>query len=271
MFDCGEGTQRQLQAARAGINRKMRIFITHMHGDHVLGLPGLLHSMSFLGRARPLEVYGPKGIKDFIESTLRTVPFWSEFPIHVSETSARRVLKTPDYEIRAAWADHGVPCLAFAFDETPRPGRFDVQKARRLGIPEGPLWKKLQHGRSVRVRGRTVRAGKVVGPPRKGVKVTYAVDTRPCDSVRELARGSNLLIHDSTFAGDAADRAREYWHSTCVDAAKIAKASKSRMLALFHVSAMYDDARPLLRAAKKVFPRTILAEDLMRLEVRAPK
>jgi len=268
MFDCGEGTQRQFMQARAGINRKMRIFISHLHGDHVFGLPGLLHSLSFMGRTRELEIIGPKGIADFILSVNRLVKLYSQFAIQIAEvTSAGRVVNEPEYEVRAATAKHGIPCFAYAFQEKPKPGRFDPDKARKLGIPEGPLWKKLQATSSVKVGKRRIASKLVVGPPRPGVKITYAVDTRPCASVVQLASGSDLLIHDSCFDASALEKAANYGHSTAVEAAKVAKRSRARRLVLFHISAMYEDATPLLRHAKKIFSHSILCGDMDSIKV----
>jgi ribonuclease Z len=249
--------------ARAGMNRKMRIFISHLHGDHVFGLPGLLHSLSFMGRTRELEIIGPKGIADFITSVNRLVKLYSQFPIRIAEVrSAGRVVNESEYEVRVARARHGIPCFAYAFQEKPRPGRFDPEKARKLGIPEGPLWKRLQAFPAIKVGKRRIASKLVVGPSRLGVKITYAVDTRPCASVVHLASGSDLLIHDSCFDASAAKKAANYGHSTAVEAAQVAKRSRARRLVLFHISAMYEDAAPLLRQAKKIFPRTILCEDM---------
>jgi ribonuclease Z len=262
LFDCGEGTQRQYLQAKAGTNRKMRIFISHLHGDHLFGLPGLLHSMSFMGRTRELEIIGPKGVAQFINSVNRVVKLYSEFPIRVKEVETGIVVNDAEYTVRAAAARHGVPCLAYAFEEKPKPGKFDPAKARRFGIPEGPLWKKLQTANFITIGKRKVRSSLVVGPRRPGVKITYAVDTRPCASVTKLAVGSDLLIHDSSFDQSAAAKAKDYGHSTATEAAQIAKKSKVRKLALFHISAMYEDASPLLLQAKHIFPNTILAEDM---------
>ncbi len=262
LFDCGEGTQLQFLQARAGTNRKMRIFISHMHGDHVFGLPGLIHSLSFMGRTRELEIIGPKGIVDFIKSVNRAVKLYSRYPILIREARSGRVVNEEEYEVRAAPAQHGMPCFAYAFVEKPKPGKFDPAKAKRLGIPEGPLWKKLQTSRSVRVGRRMIQSKLVVGPPRRGVKVTYAVDTRPCTPVVRLAAKSDLLIHDSCFEESASAKAKEYGHSTASEAAQVAKRSNSRRLALFHISAMYEDPAPLLAQAKSIFPETILSKDM---------
>jgi ribonuclease Z len=262
LFDCGEGTQKQFLQAKAGTNRKMRIFISHLHGDHMFGLPGMMHSLSFMARTRELEIIGPRGIVQFVRAVNRTVRLYSRFPISVREVSAGRVVNEPEYEVRAAWAKHGIPCLAYAFQEKPKSGKFDPVKARRLGIPEGPLWKRLQNSPVITLKGRRILSRAVVGPPRRGLKLTYAVDTRPCQEVAKLATGSDLLIHDSCFDESAASKARDYGHSTASEAASVAKKGKVHKLALFHISAMYEDPTPLLKEARRVFPHTILPKDM---------
>ena len=269
LFDCGEGTQRQFLQAKAGTNRKMRILISHFHGDHVFGLPGMLHSLSFMGRTRELEIVGPKGLADLITNVNRVVKFYANFDLRIREVRPGQVIRDTDYRIRVSAGKHSVPCLAYAFEEDPRPGIFDPEKAKRWGIPEGPLWKRLQSGREVKVDGRLVHPKRVVGPSRRGVKITYAVDTRPCAQVERLARGSDLLIHDSCFDESVAAKARDYGHSTASEAARVAKKSKCRRLALFHISAMYEDASPLLTQAKKIFSDTILPHDMLTLSVPA--
>jgi ribonuclease Z len=269
LFDCGEGTQRQFLQARAGINRKMRILISHLHGDHVFGLPGMLHSLSFMGRSRELEIVGPKGTIELVTSINRVVKLYNRFPIRIREVKPGQTLRDAEYDVRVATARHGIPCLAYSIEEKPKPGRFDAAKARRLGVPEGPMWKELQSGRSVRVGRRRISPKSVLGKPRRGVKITYAVDTRPCASVISLAKGSDLLIHDSCFSEAVSAKAKDYGHSTATEAARVAKRSRSRILALFHISAMYEDASPLLAEARKVFRRSILPRDMETVSVAA--
>jgi ribonuclease Z len=240
----------------------MRIFISHLHGDHLFGLPGMLHSLSFMGRTRELEIYGPKGIVDFVSSVNRVVKFYSRFPLRVIEVKTGLVVSDDEYNVRSAQAKHGISCLAYSIEEKPRPGKFDPAKARKLGVPEGPLWKKLQTSSCVKISGRKIFSRNIVGAPRKGVKITYAVDTRPCSSVIRLAKNSDLLIHDSSFEKAAAQKAVEYGHSTSTEAAQVAVKCRARKLALFHISAMYENATPLLVQAKRIFKNTILAQDL---------
>jgi len=267
LFDCGEGTQRQFLQAKAGINRKMRIFISHLHGDHVFGLPGMLHSLAFMGRTRELEIYGPRGITDFVSAVNNSVKFYAQYPLTVKEVRAGTVVNDQEYKVVGAPAKHGIPCFAYAFEEKPKPGKFNPRVAKKLGIPEGPLWKKLQSSRYVRVGNRRISSRLVVGAPREGIKITYAVDTRPCATVAKLARDSDLLIHDSSFDRSASQKASDYGHSTSTEAAQLAVRSKSRKLALFHISAMYEDANPLLVQARRVFRNTILSHDMMTVYV----
>jgi ribonuclease Z len=224
--------------------------------------------MSFMGRTRGLEIYGPPGISDFVKCTTETVKFRSMFPIETHDIRPGVAAKTSTYSIKATWADHGVPCLSYALVENDKPGRFHPAEARRLGIPKGPLWKALQTGRPVRVGGKRIDASRVVDPPRQGLKITYAVDTRPTESVIRLARNSSLLVHDGMFGSDARERAREYGHSTTTEAATVAKRSHSKNLALTHVSAIYDDTKQLLAEARRVFRKAFMAEDLQSLEIR---
>ena len=267
LFDCGEGTQRQFLQAKAGINRKMRIFISHLHGDHVFGLPGMLHSLAFMGRTRELQIYGPRGIAEFVSAVNNAVKFYAQYPLRVKEVRVGTVVNDTEYRVVAAPAKHGIPCLAYAFEEKPKPGRFNPSMAKKLEIPEGPLWKKLQTSRYVRVGNRKIASRLVVGAPREGVKITYAVDTRPCYAVAKLARNSDLLIHDSSFDFSASQKAADYGHSTSTEAARQATRSKARKLVLFHISAMYEDANPLLIQARRVFRNTILSRDMMTVYV----
>jgi len=246
----------------------MRILISHLHGDHVFGLPGMLHSLSFMGRTRELEIVGPKGIVEFVTGVNRVVKFYANYDLRIREVKPGMTIRDVDYKIRATAGRHGVPCLAYAFEEDPRPGKFNPEKAKKLGIPEGPLWKKLQSGRGIKLKGRHIASRQLIGPSRKGVKITYAVDTRPCAQVAKLASHSDLLIHDSCFDESAVAKARDYGHSTAGEAARVARKSRSRKLALVHISAMYEDASPLLGQAKAIFPETILTHDMLTLSVR---
>ena len=269
MFDCGEGVQRQMIKAKTGFHRKMKIFVSHMHGDHVLGLPGLLQTMALLDRERKLDVYGPPGIKRFLEDMRETVQFVLTFPVEIHEIhEAGVVCEEQEYFVQAVWANHVIPSLAYALVEKPRPGKFYPEKAKALGVPEGTLWSKLQHGRKVRLSdGRIVKPEDVTGPLRLGRKIVYTGDTRPFKDFVKFAAGADLLIHDATLDDELTERAEEDGHSTPDQAAKNAKKTKAKQLILTHVSARYDDTSILLKQARKVFKNTQVAEDFMRIEI----
>ena len=269
IFDCGEGIQRQMIQAGAGFHRKTKVFITHLHGDHVLGLPGLLQTMSLLDRKLKLEIYGPPGTEAFVNAIQRTVQFILTFPLEILEVEdANIVCEEREYELRAVWADHVVPGLAYALIEKPRPGKFNLEKAKALGIPEGPLWSKLQHGSAVKLpNGQVVKSEEVLGSPRPGRKVVYSGDTRPTENVVELAQNADLLIHDGTFDDELADKAYEDGHSTASQAAEIANKAKVKWLILTHVSARYRNVDVLVEQARKFFPKTDIAEDFMKIDL----
>jgi ribonuclease Z len=269
MFDCGEGVQRQMVKAKVGFHKKMKIFVTHMHGDHVLGLPGLLQTMALLDREKKLDIYGPPGIKRFLENIRETVQFVLTFPVEVHEIyEAGVVCEENEYVVQTEWANHVIPSLAYAFAEKPRPGRFFPEKAKALGVSEGPLWSKLQHGHKIRLPNRkVVKPEEVTGMPRPGRKIVYTGDTRPFKGFVKFAAGADLLIHDATLDDDLAERAEEDGHSTPSQAAKNAKKAKAKQLILTHISARYEDTSKLLEEARKFFKNTQVAEDFMKIEI----
>ena len=269
MFDCGEGVQRQMIRAKVGFHKKMKIFVSHMHGDHVLGLPGLLQTMALMDRQKKIEVYAPEGIKRFLEGTREILQFALTFPVEIHEViDAGLICREEEYTVEAAWSNHVIPGLAYAFAEKPRPGRFYPDKARALGVPEGELWSKLQHGDKVRLPdGQVVKPDEVVGAQRHGRKIVYTGDTRPFKDFAKLAAGADLVIHDATLDDALAENAAEDGHSTPSQAAEEAKKAKAKELVLTHISARYPDTGLLLEQARKVFKNTVVAEDFMELEL----
>ncbi|KYH42853.1 MAG: ribonuclease Z [Candidatus Bathyarchaeota archaeon B63] len=254
--------------ARIGFNRETKILITHMHGDHVLGLPGILQTMSLLGREKPLSIYGPEGIAGFIEAMKRTVRFRLRFPVEVYEVGDGLLCSEEEYEVHSTWAEHSVPSLAYALIEKPRPGRFNPERAAALGVPRGPLWSKLQRGSEVRLPdGRVIRPGDVLGPRRPGRKIVYVGDSRPSENIVKFASEADVLIHEATFADDLSERAEEEMHSTPTGAALVARKANVKLLVLTHISARYDDPRVLLEEARRTFPNVLIAEDLMTIDV----
>lgn len=269
MFDCGEGVQRQMIKARVGFHKKMKIFVSHMHGDHVLGLPGLLQSMSLLDRTLKLEVYGPVGIRSFIEAIQKTVQFVLTFPVEIYEIDREgTICEEREYQVQAARTDHVIPSLAYALIEKPRPGKFNPEKAKALGVPEGPLWSRLQQGEKVKTSaGKVVKPDQVVGALRPGRKIAYSGDTRSTKSLVRLSENADLLIHEATLEDELLERARQDGHSTPSQAAETAKKAKVKRLMLTHLSSRYKSSERLLEQAKKIFANVDVAEDFMKIEV----
>lgn len=269
MFDCGEAVQRQMIKANLTFHKKMKVFISHMHGDHLMGLPGLLQTMSLMGRERKLDIYGPPGTERFIQAVRETVQFNLTFPVETHKIERGGVVcDQKEYIVEAVWADHVIPNLAYALVEKKRPGKFYPEKARALGVPQGPLWSKLQHGNEITLADkRIIQPEQVVGSPRPGRKIVYTGDTRPFDGLAEFAADADLLIHDATLDDDLAEKAQEDGHSTPSQAAKNGAKAKVKKLVLTHISARYTEPGILLNQAQKIFKNTQVAEDFMEIEI----
>lgn len=272
LFDCGEGTQQQMMKAKTGMMNLTSIFITHYHGDHFLGIPGLIQTMSFQGRTEPLHIYGPKWIHELVNVLTGLGYYKLSFKIEDHALEPDDVVERPEYTIRAIKTDHGVPSLGYVLEEKPLLGRFDREKAIELGVPPGPLFSKLHSGQSVFVAGKEIKPEQVVGPARPGRKIVYTGDTRPCDAVIEAAKGANLLIHDGTLSGDLQDWAIESGHSTAKEAAMVASKAGVKELVLVHISSRYsEDTTPLLKEAKTIFRNTSIAKEFMEIVIPYPK
>lgn len=268
LFDCGEGSQRQM--VRAGISplKLDAVFLTHFHGDHFLGLPGLVQTMSLMDRERKLGIYGPSGTETRVGALLRIPLYALKFEVEVQELKLGQELRRRGYSIHTCELDHNVPGIAYALVEDERPGRFDPERAQELGVKPGPDFSRLQAGEEVRaLGGKVVKPEQVMGPPRPGRKIVYADDTRPSEHVVELAQGADVLIHDCTLSDDLEERALESGHSTPKLAAEVAKKAGVHKLVLVHMSPRYSNTSELLEQAKKVFPNSVVAHDLMELEV----
>lgn len=270
LFDCGEGTQYQLLRTDLRLSRLRYVFVTHLHGDHVLGLPGLLGTLNLSRHEREIDVFGPPGIARYVREVSRATFFRPIFPLRVTEIEAGTVLETPEIEVEARRLNHRVVAFGYAVQERARPGRFRLEDAQRLGVPPGPLYGKLQRGEAVTLPdGRRVESEEVVDPPRPGCRVAYCTDTGPSESARALARGADLLVHEATYTSDMSDEAVERGHSTAAEAARVARDSDVRHLLITHFSPRYEDSEPLLAEARAVFPNTTAARDLLEVEVRA--
>lgn len=269
LFDCGEGTQRQLLFTNVSPMKISKVFITHFHGDHILGLPGLLQSMSLNGRESKLTVYGPRGLNKLKDAIYSLGYCAIEYPVEFIEIDTGIIEETDEYVIRAQSVRHNVPSLAYSIEEKKKP-RFLREKAIELGVPVGPAFGKLHNGEEIEIDGRTIKPEQVLGPPRKGIKITYSGDTRPCEEMIMFARDSTLLIHESTFIQKEAQNAEEYGHSTSKDAAFVARESNSKKLIITHISTRYGEeyAQIMLKEAQEIFENTELAKDCMKINVR---
>lgn len=267
LFDCGEGTQRQMM--RFGTGFAVRdIFFTHMHADHFLGVIGLLRTMGLQGREEPIALWAPEGGGEILLAAVNLGVERVPFRIDIRELEPDARLERAGYDIVAYRSQHGGRSLGYALLEHTRLGRFHPERARELGVPEGPLFGKLHRGEAVEVDGRIVRPEDVVGPERPGRRMVYTGDTRPCRRTAQLARDADVLIHDATFGDEEADRARDTGHSTAREAGEMARRAGVAKLVLTHVSSRYaDDPRALEREARQVFPRVVVAYDGMELDV----
>lgn len=267
LFDCGEGTQRQIIFGKVSPMKISKIFLSHYHGDHILGLPGLLQSMNFRGRENKLCIYGPEGIYDLERAIFSLGYSKIEFPIEFIEIGTETVVETDEYIIKSQEVYHNVPSLAYSIEEKKKP-RFLREKAIELGVPVGPDFGKLHNGEEVEINDKIIKPEQVLGEPRKGIKITYSGDTIPCEEMVQLAKDSTLLIHESTYKQEDKDKAEENFHSTSTDAALIAKESNSKELILTHISTRYKDTKDMLNEAREVFKNTKLAKDLMTIKLQ---
>ncbi|MFZ3383255.1 MAG: ribonuclease Z [Candidatus Methanoperedens sp.] len=268
LFDCGEGTQQQMMRAKTGMTLTC-IFVTHFHADHFLGIPGLIQTMSFNGRTEPLDIYGPVWTKQFVNLFIQLGYFKLGFVINAHELQDGDIIDKGEYSIKAVGTDHGIPSLGYVLEEKTRVGRFNREKAIELGVPIGRLFSKLQNGEAVIINGNTILPSQVIGQRRPGRKIVYSGDTRPCENLEKESAGADLLIHDSTLAEDLKDWAIETKHSTSKEAALVAKNANVKQLVLTHISSRYSEKRDvLLHEAKKVFGNSMLAEELMEIEIQ---
>ena len=271
LFDCAEGTQRQLQRSSVGLPDLEEIFLTHLHADHVLGLPGMLKTFALRGRDEVgLTVYGPKGVRDLFG---KLKPFLGRlpYPLTIVELAPKDTLERGEYVIETFPVDHGVSALGYALVEHERPGRFDVAAADALGVPAGRERGILQAGDAVTLAdGTVVTSDEVLGPARPGRKLVITGDTAPAPSVVQAAHGADLLVHEATFAEEEKERARETLHATATEAAEVARLAEVRLLALTHVSTRYFGAE-LARQARAIFPETVVPRDFDVVDVPFPE
>ncbi|MDY6985874.1 MAG: ribonuclease Z [Candidatus Thermoplasmatota archaeon] len=271
LLDCGEGTQRQMMRCNVSFMSVERIIISHFHCDHHMGLSGLLQTMNLNSREKSIEIIGPKGTKELVEHVLEPGYFRLGFDIMVCEVGDKDTLDLGKYTIKTIENNHCKNSLSFCIEEPMRKGRFNLQRAEELGIPEGPLYRKLQNGESVIWNGKRIEPDAVLGPPRKGRKICYSGDTAYFEPLSSLAKECDVLIHEATFSEEERSGAETFKHSTATDAAKIARLAHAKKLFLTHISGRYGVGKTLEKEAIKIFPNTTIAEDLMRYDVRYPE
>ena len=272
LFDCGEGTQRQFQKSKLSYMQISKVFITHFHGDHFLGLPGLIQTMELNDRERPLHIYGPKGITKLVSQLTSLGYFRPSYKIITHEVLDGDVLEFHNYVIRTLSVNHNIPALAFCFEENKRPGKFDKPKALKLGIPEGPLFSRLQRGNSITLDdGKKITPDMVLGPPRIGRKIVISGDTKPHNKLIEFSKDADILIHEATFDSELEGVAKDYGHTTAYQAAEIAKKANAKRLLLTHISPRYLDHNVLEKDAQRAFKNSYVPKDFQEFEVKLKK
>ena len=267
MFDAGEGAQVAYLKAGLPWNKKMKIFVTHLHGDHCLGILGLLQTMSMQKRTESLEIYGPAGIEEFITANIKVLNFGLPFPVFITIVEEGNVVNEKKYQINCCEAQHGIPAFSYCFEENEKSGVFYPEKAKELGIPEGKMWQELQNGNSVEVNGVKIDSSQVTGDKRPGKKIGISGDTRPTEKLQNFFTNSDYLSFDCTFSFDLKDRAIETNHGTAKEAAELAKNANVKNLILTHFSARYSDESVLLDEAKQIHESVIAAKDLLEIEI----
>jgi ribonuclease Z len=267
LFDCGEGTQRQMAIAKLSFMRIDDIFISHLHGDHILGLPGVIQTCSARKRESPLMVYGPKGIRSVVKKAMEIGQFELTYDVKIKEIPPKGdvLLKTRDYHVRAFPVLHSDTCYGFVFEEN-ETVNIDENKLRKLGLKPSPIYALIKAGKTVEIDGRKLKPEDYLRRER-GLKICYVTDTRPCPPIVENAEYANILIHEASFAHDNLARARETMHSTAKEAASVARDARVDLLVLTHYSSRYDGTTKLREEAKKVFDNVICAEDFERFEI----
>jgi len=269
LLDCGEGTQRQFFQSTVSFMRVRRVFITHFHGDHFLGLPGLIQSMCLNNRTEPLDLYGPPDAKEMFERALAMGYFTLRFPVHLHPLRPDETVELPGYTVRTAHADHTVPALAYRVEEGPKRGRFDAAKAHALGI-HGRDFAQLEAGENVQVGDHVVRPEDVMGAARAGLSVVYSGDGRPSETVRKLAHRASALIHEATMGEEHVTEANAWGHSSARQAAEVAYEAGVGHLFLTHFSSRYKDAEPLAVEARARFAGAVAAHDFLEELLRQP-
>ena len=268
MFDAGEAAQISYLKSGLGWNKEMKIFVTHLHGDHCIGLLGLLQTMTMQHRIEPLEIYGPIGIEEFIAANIKILNFGLSFPVMITTVKEGKIFESKLYSIYACKANHSITTYSYLFEEKDKPGRFNIGKAKALEIPKGKLWNQLQNGMEIKIGEKTIFPEQVLGEKRPGKKIGISGDTMPTKELEKFFKDCDYLVFDSTFLDEIKERAEETCHSTAKQAAVLGKNAKVKNLILTHFSARYKDEIRHLEEAKQIHDSVITAKDFLEIEIK---
>ena len=268
MFDAGESAQISYMKSGLGWNKKMKIFVTHLHGDHCVGILGLLQTMSMQNRTETLEIYGPSGIEEFISANIKVLNFGLSFPVLINIINEEKIIDDEKFTIHTCKANHSITAFSYLIEEKDKPGRFNVEKAKGLGIPEGELWNKLQNGNEINYNGTIIKPEQVLGEKRPGKKIGISGDTMPTKNLEKFFGGCDYLVFDSTFLDKEKQRAQDTCHSTAKQAATLGKNAKVKNSILTHFSARYKDEIGHLNEAKEIHDSVVTAKDLLEIEIK---
>ena len=268
MFDAGEASQISYMKSGLGWNKKMKLFVTHLHGDHCVGILGLLQTMSMQNRTESLEIFGPKGIDEFLAANIKVLNFGLSFSILITIVKEGKIFEDKKFSMYAAKANHSITAFSYLFEEKDKPGRFNVEKAKELGIPEGELWNKLQNGEEIINNDKIIKSVQVLGKKRPGKKIGISGDTMPTKELEKFFEECDYLVFDSTFLDEEKQKAQDTCHSTAKQAAQLGKNSNVKNLILTHFSARYKDEIGHLAEAKKIHDSVITAKDLLEIEIK---
>ena len=270
LFDCGEGTQHQILHTTVRPGKIEKIFITHCHGDHLFGLPGLLSSRTFLGGDEPVTIYGPKGVKEFVETTFQVSHTYVKYPISFIVVEEGIIFEDEKFKVECIELEHGIQSFGYRIIEKDLPGELLVEELKKIGIEPGPIYKYLKEGRKITLEdGRIIDGKNFLGQSKAGRKIAIAGDTRMTNKSNLLAEGMDVLVHEATFSKDEARHAYDYFHSTSTQVANVAQSEQIKLLILTHISARYqgEDTEMLLQQAKEIFSTTQIAKDYDRIPI----
>ena len=268
MFDAGEAAQISFMKSGLGWNKKMKLFVTHMHGDHCVGILGLLQTMSMQNRTEALEIFGPNGIEEFIGANIKILNFGLSFPVLITTIKKGKIYENEKFSIYVCKSNHSVIAFSYLFEEKDKPGRFNLEKAKQLGIPEGRLWSELQKGCEIIINEEIIKPEQVLGEKRPGKKIGISGDTMPTLELEKFFKDCDYLVFDSTFLDEEKQRAQDTCHSTAKQAATLGKNAKVKNLILTHFSARYKDEVEHLREAQGIHNSVITAKDLLEVEIK---